>query len=165
MALFSRGAPDLIAAFSRWADHQMLERLAEIPGRAGRLVPPRGIGDAAALCVLAPWREAVRRGLSVLAMPPNALLGLRLLYDHGRRDLAWGRRRFDRFQLLYQARDPGRIYAARCSSGSTTARPILPIRRRLRAPARRFARLTGLREAPGHWRRRPAEPVPSGAPI
>jgi ubiquinone biosynthesis protein COQ9 len=31
--------------------------------------------------VLAPWREAVRRGLTVLAMPQNALLGLRLLYD------------------------------------------------------------------------------------
>jgi ubiquinone biosynthesis protein COQ9 len=31
--------------------------------------------------VLLPWREAVRRGLSVLAMPQNAPLGLRLLYD------------------------------------------------------------------------------------
>src|SRR5437773_1413367 len=31
MALFPRGAPDLIAAFSRWADHQMLERLQAIP--------------------------------------------------------------------------------------------------------------------------------------
>src|SRR6202051_4317847 len=27
-ALFTRGAPDLIAAFSRWADHRMLEGLA-----------------------------------------------------------------------------------------------------------------------------------------
>src|SRR5439155_1933247 len=31
--------------------------------------------------VPAPWREAVRRGLSILALPQNALLGLRLLYD------------------------------------------------------------------------------------
>jgi len=31
MALFPRGAPDLIAAFSRWADRQMLERLAAMP--------------------------------------------------------------------------------------------------------------------------------------
>jgi ubiquinone biosynthesis protein COQ9 len=31
--------------------------------------------------VLLPWREAARRGLSVLAMPQNAPLGLRLLYD------------------------------------------------------------------------------------
>jgi len=81
MALFPRGAPDLIAAFSRWADHQMLERLAAIP------VEPAGLSRRVALAmrsrfaVLSPWREAVRRGLAVLAMPQNALLGLRLLYD------------------------------------------------------------------------------------
>ncbi len=81
MALFPRGAPDLIAAFSRWADHQMLERLAAMP------VEPAGLSRRVALAmrlrfaVLAPWREAVRRGLSVVALPPNALLGLRLLYD------------------------------------------------------------------------------------
>jgi ubiquinone biosynthesis protein COQ9 len=80
-ALFPRGAPDLIAAFSRWADHQMLERLAAMP------VEPASVSRRVALAmqlrfaVLAPWREAVRRGLSVLAMPQNALLGLRLLYD------------------------------------------------------------------------------------
>ena len=38
-----------------------------------------------ALCrrfkIVAPWREAVRRGLSVLAMPPHAALGARLLYE------------------------------------------------------------------------------------
>jgi ubiquinone biosynthesis protein COQ9 len=80
-ALFPRGAPDLIAAFSRWADHQMLDRLAAMP------VEPASVSRRVALAmqlrfaVLAPWREAVRRGLSVLAMPQNALLGLRLLYD------------------------------------------------------------------------------------
>ena len=31
--------------------------------------------------VVAPWREGVRRALSVLALPPHAVLGLRLLYD------------------------------------------------------------------------------------
>jgi ubiquinone biosynthesis protein COQ9 len=31
--------------------------------------------------VLLPWREAVRRALSVLAMPQNAPFGMRLLYD------------------------------------------------------------------------------------
>src|SRR5713226_3404009 len=81
LALFPRGAPDLIAAFSRWADHQMLERLAKMP------VEPAGLSRRVALAMqlrfaaLAPWREAVRRGLAVLALPPNALLGLRLLYD------------------------------------------------------------------------------------
>src|SRR5712692_5731681 len=58
MALFPRGAPDLIAAFSRWADHQMLERLAAIP------VEPAGLSRRVALAmrsrfaVLSPWREA-----------------------------------------------------------------------------------------------------------
>ncbi len=79
-ALFPRGAPDLIAAFSAWADRQMLERLEKEPAE------PAGLSRRIALAlrlrfeVLMPWREAVRRGLSVLAMPHNAALGLRLLY-------------------------------------------------------------------------------------
>jgi ubiquinone biosynthesis protein COQ9 len=80
-ALFPRGAPDLIAAFSHWADRQMLERL------QGAVAEPAGLSHRVALAihlrleVLLPWREAVRRGLSVLALPQNAGLGLRLLYD------------------------------------------------------------------------------------
>jgi ubiquinone biosynthesis protein COQ9 len=31
--------------------------------------------------VIAPWREAVRRGLSVLALPPHAALSARLIYE------------------------------------------------------------------------------------
>jgi ubiquinone biosynthesis protein COQ9 len=31
--------------------------------------------------ILAPWREAVRRALSLLALPQHAPLGLRLLYE------------------------------------------------------------------------------------
>src|SRR5580700_9611448 len=31
MALFPRGAPDMVAAFSRWADRQMLDRLEAAP--------------------------------------------------------------------------------------------------------------------------------------
>jgi ubiquinone biosynthesis protein COQ9 len=86
-ALFPRGAPDLIAAFSRWADRQMLERLEREPAE------PIGLSGRIALAlrlrfeVLMPWREAVRRGLSVLAMPQNAALGLRLLY--GTVDAIW----------------------------------------------------------------------------
>jgi ubiquinone biosynthesis protein COQ9 len=37
--------------------------------------------------IVAPWREAVRRALSVLALPQHAPLGLRLLY--GTVDAAW----------------------------------------------------------------------------
>src|SRR5579863_8899411 len=79
-ALFPRGAPDLIAAFSRWADYQMLERLEAMsaPGSLSRRV---ALALRLRFEVLAPWREAVRRGLSLLAMPQNALLGMRLLYE------------------------------------------------------------------------------------
>jgi ubiquinone biosynthesis protein COQ9 len=86
-ALFPRGAPDLIAAFSHWADRRMLERLdaASLDGQS----PSRRIALALRLRfeVLAPWREGMRRGLSVLAMPQNAGLGLRLLY--GTVDAIW----------------------------------------------------------------------------
>ncbi len=81
VALFPRAAPDLVAAFSRWADYQMLERLMAIDD------PPASLSGRVALAlrlrfeVLAPWREAVRRALVVLAMPQNAPLGLRLLYE------------------------------------------------------------------------------------
>jgi len=81
MALFPRGAPDLIAGFSHWADRRMLERL------EAAAVEKLGLSRRIALAlrlrfeVLAPWREGMRRGLSVLAMPHNAALGLRLLYD------------------------------------------------------------------------------------
>jgi ubiquinone biosynthesis protein COQ9 len=80
-ALFPRGAPDLVAEFSHWADREMLERLAT-PS-----VEPASLSRRVALALrlrfeaLLPWREGVRRGLSVLAMPQNAPLGLRLLYD------------------------------------------------------------------------------------
>jgi ubiquinone biosynthesis protein COQ9 len=81
VALFPRGAPDLIAEFSHWADRQMLDRLAR------EAAEPLGLSQRVALAlrlrfeVLLPWREAVRRGLAVLALPHNAPLALRLLYD------------------------------------------------------------------------------------
>src|SRR5581483_4904246 len=89
-ALFPRGAPDMVAAMSRWADRQMLRRLetalAQPPGRSPG-AEPLGLSRRVALAihlrfeVMLPWREAVRRGLSVLALPHNVPLGLRLLYD------------------------------------------------------------------------------------
>jgi ubiquinone biosynthesis protein COQ9 len=81
LALFPRGAPDLIAAFSRWADHQMLERLAAAAIETLSLSQRIALALRLRFAVLAPWREAVRRGLPVLAVPQNAPLGLRLLYD------------------------------------------------------------------------------------
>jgi ubiquinone biosynthesis protein COQ9 len=80
VALFPRGAPDLIAAFSHWADRQMLQRLEAAPVEPVSLSRRVELAMRLRFEVLLPWREAVRRGLSVLAMPQNAPLGLRLLY-------------------------------------------------------------------------------------
>jgi ubiquinone biosynthesis protein COQ9 len=81
VALFPRGAADLVAGFSRWADRRMLDWY--------EAAPPEERGTAARVKlalelrfeVVAPWREAVRRALPVLAQPQNAPLGLRLLYE------------------------------------------------------------------------------------
>jgi ubiquinone biosynthesis protein COQ9 len=78
-ALFPRGAADMVAQFSDWADRRMLASAAEgletmkVRDRIATLVRAR-------LAVLEPHREAARRGLSVLALPQNAALGARLLY-------------------------------------------------------------------------------------
>jgi ubiquinone biosynthesis protein COQ9 len=81
LALFPRGAPDLVAGFSAWADRRMLDWY--------EAAPPEGQNTGArvksALALrfeaVAPWREAVRRAIAVLAMPPHIALGLRLVYD------------------------------------------------------------------------------------
>ncbi len=93
LALFPRGAADMVAVFSHWADARMLERLeggahvaspfGDQPGEA----MPVGLSQRVALAlrlrfeVVMPWREAVRHALAVLAMPQNVPLGMRLLYD------------------------------------------------------------------------------------
>jgi ubiquinone biosynthesis protein COQ9 len=81
IALFPRGTPDLVAGFSRWADHRMLDWYEAAPPEAPGT--PARIKRALALRfeVVAPWREPVRRALSVLALPPHAVLGARLVYE------------------------------------------------------------------------------------
>jgi len=80
-ALFPRGSPDLVAGFSRWADRRMLDWFEAAPpeasGSAARIKRALGLRFE----VVAPWREAVRRALSVLAAPPHAALGMRLVYE------------------------------------------------------------------------------------
>jgi ubiquinone biosynthesis protein COQ9 len=81
LALFPNGAAELVACFSRWADLRMFDRLETMS------LAPLHSSDRIALAIttrldiLAPWREAVRRALSVLALPLHAPLGLRLLYE------------------------------------------------------------------------------------
>ena len=79
IALFPRGAPDLIAAFSDWADRQMLERLSAAAIDGDSLSRRVSLALRLRFVVLGPWREAVRRGLTVLAMPQHVPLGVRLL--------------------------------------------------------------------------------------
>jgi ubiquinone biosynthesis protein COQ9 len=80
-ALFPRGAPDMVAAFSHWADRQMLERLEHATAEPVSLSRRVALALRLRFELLLPYREAVRRALSVLSMPQNAPLGLRLLYD------------------------------------------------------------------------------------
>ena len=79
LALFPGGAADLVAEFSRWADRQMLDRLEAAEVEELRISERIALAVGARFEVLAPWREAVRRALAVLALHPP--LGLRLLYE------------------------------------------------------------------------------------
>jgi ubiquinone biosynthesis protein COQ9 len=80
-AMFPGGPRDLVAAFSRWADLRMLEALARRDLEAMNTSEQISAGIMARLETLAPHREAARRALAILALPHNAPLGLRLLYE------------------------------------------------------------------------------------
>lgn len=79
--LFPGGGRDAVAAFSRWADRAMLAALAERDLTAMKVRERISGAARARLAVLEPHREAVRRALTLLALPHNMPLGLRLLYE------------------------------------------------------------------------------------
>lgn len=81
LALFPGGAADLVACFSRWADRQMLDRLETLPLDPLRTAERIALAIGVRLEFLEPWREAARRALTVLALPQNAPLAVRLLYE------------------------------------------------------------------------------------
>jgi ubiquinone biosynthesis protein COQ9 len=81
LALFLNGAPELVANFSRWADLRMVDRLVTMDLDPLRIPERIALAITTRLEILAPWREAERRALSVLALPNHTLLGLRLLYE------------------------------------------------------------------------------------
>ena len=81
LALFPNGTAELVACFSRWADARMLDRLEAMVPEPLRISDRVALAIATRLEILAPWREAVRRALAVLALPQHAPLGLRLLYQ------------------------------------------------------------------------------------
>jgi ubiquinone biosynthesis protein COQ9 len=80
-ALFPGGERDAVACFSHWADRRMLDALEDEPLAAMKIRDRVATAVRARLAVLEPDREAVRRALSLLALPQNVPLGLRLLYD------------------------------------------------------------------------------------
>lgn len=84
---FPGGARDALAEFSRRADARMADELARHDLAALRVRERIALAVRLRLQALAPHREAVRRGLSYLALPPNAPLGARLLY--GTVDAMW----------------------------------------------------------------------------
>src|SRR6516225_7717499 len=65
LALFPNGAAELVACFSRWADLRMLDRLETAAIEPSRISNRIALAVATRLEILAPWREAVRRALSV----------------------------------------------------------------------------------------------------
>jgi ubiquinone biosynthesis protein COQ9 len=80
-ALFPGGVRDVVAGFSHWADDRMLAALDEKALAAMKVRDRVGTAVRARLTLLEPHREAVRRALTVLALPPNMPLGMKLLYD------------------------------------------------------------------------------------
>lgn len=78
---FPGGSADMVAEFSRWADRQMLARLAHLDLHELRTHEKVAAAAMARLEALALHREAVRRSLRVLAQPHNAPLAARLLYE------------------------------------------------------------------------------------
>ena len=81
LALFPDGPADFVACFSRWADRRMLDRLESLA--LDRLRVPERVALAVntRLEIVEPWREAVRRALTILSLPQNTPLAMRLLYE------------------------------------------------------------------------------------
>jgi len=77
---FPGGPAEALALFSDWADREMLKRLEKRDLAALKVRERVAAGVRLRLEVLAPHKEAVRRGLSLLALPPNAGQGLRSLH-------------------------------------------------------------------------------------
>ena len=77
--LFPGGVRQAVRHFSHWADRRMLAALDEVDLTELRIREKVALAVELRLKVLEPHREAVRRGLSWLAMPQNAMLGTRLL--------------------------------------------------------------------------------------
>jgi ubiquinone biosynthesis protein COQ9 len=77
---FPGGSAETLGLFSDWADREMLAGLEKIDLGALKVRDRVAAGVRLRLEALAPHKEAVRRGLSLLALPTNAGLGLKSLH-------------------------------------------------------------------------------------
>ena len=77
---FPGGARDAVAAFSDWADRQMIEAVQEADLSDLRHSEKIAFAVRTRLEALTPYREAVRRSIAFLALAPNMPAGLKLLY-------------------------------------------------------------------------------------
>lgn len=80
-ALFPKGPRDAVAWFSRWADRQTLAALTARKAQRLRTSERIALGVRTRLGILQPYREAVRRSLTLMALPQNLPLGAKLLYE------------------------------------------------------------------------------------
>ena len=78
---FPRGAPDAIALHSRLADQSMVDAFLELPQRPERVHLTIRKLVLLRLEIAQPDKEAIRRAVSLLAMPANAKLSAKLLYE------------------------------------------------------------------------------------
>ncbi len=80
--LFPKGALDAIAFHSRWADKAVVTALSKDKAFAEMPIPVKiRMGILKRFEHAANQKEAVRKGLSLLSMPLNAPLGLKLLHE------------------------------------------------------------------------------------
>jgi len=84
---FPYGAADMVRTYSRMLDRRMAEALSARDLGSLRVRERVAAGVTVRLELMALHREAVRRGLTVMAMPLNAPVGLRCVYDTV--DLIW----------------------------------------------------------------------------
>ena len=77
---FPRGARDLLEYFSSETDRAMLDALEQTDLESLKVRERVSLAVQTRLDLLLPHREAVRRGLSFLALPQNAALGTQLLW-------------------------------------------------------------------------------------
>ena len=78
---FPRGAIDAIALHSRLADQSMVDAFWELPERPEKVHLTIRQLVLLRLEIAQPDKEAIRRAVSVLAMPANAKLSAKLLYE------------------------------------------------------------------------------------